>query len=309
MKVFFVAGISACCCLAGLATASMRYSFSSAGNYPGAFYSVPIGVNSTQIVGYYVTLKTGPAYVETFHEDSLQTPSSFSTIAPPGSGTSYASGINSHGAVAGGYCLTGCTYPQSQHGFTWDNGIFTTIDCPGAMSTGAYGINDHGQVVGGFCSVNTVCAGYVVNPTQHAFLDDHGTFTELDYPGPSIAGTQANAINNAGQIVGTYSSLTGLHSFLYQNGVYTTIDDPNAVWTSATTINNHGVVAGFYQDGQLNVHGFIYQNGQFTTVDHPDTGGTGISGINDGGIIVGTWNPPKGGFANFIGIPAGQLAR
>jgi probable HAF family extracellular repeat protein len=75
------------------------------------------------------------------------------------------------------------------------------------------------------------------------------------------------------------------------------------VWTNATAINNHDVVAGYYQDGQLNIHGFLYQNGKFTTIDHPNTSGTGLHGINDDGIIVGGWAPEKGGFANFKGIP------
>jgi probable HAF family extracellular repeat protein len=118
--------------------------------------------------------------------------------------------------VAGGYCSPGCTYPASQHGYIWDHGTFTTIDYPGAMSTAVYGINDRGQIVGGFCPTNNVCGVNILNPTAHAFLDDQGTFMQLDYPG--AADTQANAINNAEQIVGTYGTTTAPHSFLYQNG-------------------------------------------------------------------------------------------
>lgn len=302
MKKLFLTMLALCCALASVAIAShVHYQFLSAGNYPGAFYSIPLAANSTQVVGYYVTSSSSPSYLETFHGGE---PPSFVTIAPPGSGESYASGINAHGVIAGGYCIKGCTYPQSQHGFTWDNGTFTTIDYPGAMSTAVYGINDLGEVVGGFCTTNTVCSGSVLTPTQHAFLDDHGAFTELDYPG-AVAGTQANAINNAGQIVGTYDTTTGPHSFLYQNGVYATIDDPKATWTSATAINNHGVVAGAYQEyqnGQLYVHGFLYQNGTFTTVDHPGTGVSNLTGNNDHGTVVGTWSSPKG-LANFKGVP------
>jgi probable HAF family extracellular repeat protein len=147
----------------------------------------------------------------------------------------------------------------------------------------------------------TVCAGTILNPTTHAFLDDHGAFTQLDYPGASV--TQANAINNAGQIVGTYNTTYGPHSFFYQNGVYTSIDDPNAVWTNATAINNHGVAAGYYQDGQLNTHGFLYKNGKFQTVDHPAASSTSLDGINDNGLIVGVWFHTNGLLDNFKGIP------
>lgn len=300
MKRLYPLMLAACCALAGLAMATnVRYRFSSAGNYPGAFQTDALAVNLTQIVGYYVISNSSPSYLETFDNSAAR--ATFLTIAPPGSGTSYASGINVHGAVAGGYCTPGCTYPQSQHGYTWDQVTYTTIDYPGAMSTGAYGINDLGQVVGGVCSTNSVCAGSVLNPTQHAFLDDHGAFIELDYPGAYE--TEANAINNAGQIAGVYNNVNGgPNSFLYQNGVYTRINYSKAVWIDATAINNHGVVAGTYQDGLGNVRGFLYRNGKFETIDHPNTGATAISGINDDGVIVGAWSP-NGGYANFKGVP------
>jgi probable HAF family extracellular repeat protein len=301
MKKTFVMALAICCGLAGLLmAASVHYRFSLAGNYPGAFETIPLAVGSTQIVGYYSTATTSPSYVQTFRGEATRTP--FVTIAPPGSGTSYASGVNAHGVVVGGYCSPGCTYPASQHGYIWDHGTFTTIDYPGAMSTAVYGINDRGQIVGGFCPTSTVCGDSVLNPTAHAFLDDHGAFTELDYPGSYE--TQANAINNAGQIVGTYGDLMGApFSFLYQNGVYTNLNDPKAVWINATAINNHGVAAGYYADRQLNTRGFLYQKGKFATVDHPNAGSTSLDGINDNGVIVGGWFPNKGGIANFKGIP------
>jgi probable HAF family extracellular repeat protein len=301
MKELFLTALAVCCGLAGLATAAgVHYKFSPAGNYPGAFETIPLAANLTQIVGFYEAAIGGGAYIQTFRTTTGAIPR-FLNIAPPGSGGSYASGINAHGVVAGGYC-SGCTYPQSQHGFTWDHGIFTTIDYPGAKSTGVYGINDRGQIVGGFCPHSAVCAGStVLNPTTHAFLDDHGTFKQLDYPGNTV--TQANAINNAGQIVGTYATAQGLHSFLYQNGVYTNIDDPNAVWTNATAINNHGVAGGYYQDGQLNTHGFLYQNGKFATIDHPNASSTSLDGINDNGILVGVWFSRNGLLYNFKGVP------
>jgi probable HAF family extracellular repeat protein len=300
MKSSFLFVLATCCALASVA--AVNYKFSPAGNYPGAAQTFPLAANLRQIVGYYASVSAGGAYIQNIGE-SARTP--FLAISPPNSnGTAYASGVNSQGVTAGGYCIPpqGCTYPQSQHGFTWDNGAFTTIDYPGATSGGAYGINDLGQIVGGFCTTGNVCGGTVLNPTAHAFLDDHGTFTQLDYPGAFE--TQANAINNAGQIAGVYNSVPGgLKSFLYQNGVYTSLQDPNAVWTNATAINNHGVVAGYYQDGQLHTHGFLYQNGKFVTLDHPDAGSTSLDGINDDGVTVGAWFHTNGLLDNFKAIP------
>ena len=37
-----------------------------------------------------------------------------------------------------------------------------------------------------------------------------------------------NGINDAGEVVGTYTDATGAHGFLYNNGTYTTLNDPLA---------------------------------------------------------------------------------
>ncbi len=303
MKIL-TTGVGLVLALAVLVAASgTQYRFSSSGNYPGAVYTIPIALNSRQIVGYYVTVASGGSYVETL--TGVKGARHFLTITPPGSGTSYASGINAQGVIVGWYCIGGCNpYPAAEHGYTWDQGKFTTIDYPGAMSTGVYGINDFGQIVGGFCPYSILCADDDGNPSQHAFIEDHGVFTQLDFPGAFV--TQANAINDAGQIVGTYETLQGLYSFLYQNGEYTRIAVPHAVRTFATAINNRGVVAGSYEGGYITSHSFLYQNGEFTTVDFPGRRATAISGINDAGIIIGNWAPSVGFDLTFKGVPISQ---
>ena len=41
------------CVAASALTASVRYKFSQAGNFPGATYTVPLAVSAKDIVGYY----------------------------------------------------------------------------------------------------------------------------------------------------------------------------------------------------------------------------------------------------------------
>jgi probable HAF family extracellular repeat protein len=62
---------------------------------------------------------------------------------------------------------------------------------------------------------------------SHGFLynPNGATWTTLDDP-LATNGTIAYGINDAGQIVGTYNTSTGTHSFIYSGGIYTTIDDP-----------------------------------------------------------------------------------
>jgi hypothetical protein len=81
-------------------------------------------------------------------------------------------------------------------------------------------------------------------------------------------------------------------SFIYNDGTYTILDFPGAVDTVGFSINDHGQVAGYYQNGTNNSvtsqHAFVYSSGQYTTIDTTPTslGNTAYS-INDAGQVVG----------------------
>jgi probable HAF family extracellular repeat protein len=89
--------------------------------------------------------------------------------------------------------------------------------------------------------------------------------------------------------LGYYYDTFGRQDFIYSGGTYTTLDDPSAVFgTSPAALNDLGVVAGTYYDGDHTAHGFTYGDGSYTTLDDPvATNGTYITGINDTGEIVG----------------------
>ena len=76
------------------------------------------------------------------------------------------------------------------------------------------------------------------------------------------------------------------------NGVYTTVDYPNADRTFLTDINSSGVIVGsWYQGGALG-GGFLYENGMFKNVLGPRGEITGVvggkMGINNAGYVTGT---------------------
>jgi probable HAF family extracellular repeat protein len=108
----------------------------------------------------------------------------------------------------------------------------------------------------------------------------------------AINGTTAFAINDAGQIVGNYADANfNNHAFLFSGGVYTTIDDPLATFsTQALGINDLGQIVGRYTDA-TGTHGFLFSGGAYTTLDDPlAVNVTSASGINDMGQIVGTYD-------------------
>ncbi len=66
-----------------------------------------------------------------------------------------------------------------------------------------------------------------------AAQDASYTFTTIDVPFSGATATVANGINTSGQIVGHYGSVSGAHGFLYDAGVFTSIDVPGANSTAA----------------------------------------------------------------------------
>jgi probable HAF family extracellular repeat protein len=94
----------------------------------------------------------------------------------------------------------------------------------------------------------------------------NGTFTTLAVPGATM--TQAFGVNDAGEVVGAYTTGTGktekMHGFTWQAGRgFTTVDDPQGVGTTANNgVNNAGVLVGFYTDAKGNTDGLIAQPGR-----------------------------------------------
>jgi probable HAF family extracellular repeat protein len=243
---------------------------------PGATATYAFGVNNAGEI-------VGQTSIEGQELGWLYDGSSFQTAQYPSAHNTSFGGINDSGVVAG-YDEPNSSTPR--YGFTLTGSTFATIDLSPYFSSGASGINDAGIVVGQ-SYLHTVSD---VTPVYTGYIDDHGTVTYLNAPGTltSSGYTAANGINNAGQVVGDYETTYGSNNqgFLYQNGVFTTIDDPDAgpKGTSAQGINDNGVIVGFFTDANNQQHGFIDNNGVFTTIDNPlGVNGTSLNGINDAG--------------------------
>jgi probable HAF family extracellular repeat protein len=93
--------------------------------------------------------------------------------------------------------------------------------------------------------------------TGHGFVHSEGGFAGFDLPAATV--TQADAINDDGQIVGAYLDANGaIHGFLKVDQSYPTLDFPGAAVTSAWGINNKGQIVGIHRDAVGGVpQGFI----------------------------------------------------
>ena len=97
----------------------------------------------------------------------------------------------------------------------------------------------------------------------------------------------AYAVNNDGDIVGTFISGGVESGFVYTGGVFQTIFCPGASYTVAQGINDKGVVVGYCDPNMYT--GFVYQNGTYSYIKHPQPGATYLMGINNQGVMAGIW--------------------
>jgi len=211
----------------------------------------------------------------------------FVSVDVPGATLTRPTDVNNLGVVVGRF-----DNADGTHGFVLDHGVFTTVDYPGAGVTTLLGINDAGDFVG----------RYLQAGLDHGFLLSRGNFISIDYPG--AIHTQCHGINAQGQIVGRYfdgrntgkGGGTGRqieHGFLLSDGVYTSIDYPDANTTDAWKIADSGAIIGDWSTvGSLNsgaVHGYALDGGEFSSVDVPGALLTASREINARNQMVGIY--------------------
>ncbi len=80
------------------------------------------------------------------------------------------------------------------------------------------------------------------------------------------------------------------HGFLFDHGLFATIDVPDASFTHPNAINLRGQIVGELITASGTIRGFLFDKGDFTTIEVPESVATIAAGINTRGHIVGQFN-------------------
>jgi hypothetical protein len=175
------------------------------------------------------------------------------------------------------------------------NGTFTPLNINGDPLANANGINLNGAIVG-----TTGGQAFDLNGSTLAILPPaHAGFT---------ASETAFGINDNGTIVGQYTdNMTDtVPGFVFSNNQFTILNPvANAAVTNAQSVNNNGLVTGFYSTDGQHQHGFFFNtaNNTFTLPADPVQPNlflTQFLGINDLGLAVGYWQDNAGSQHGFI---------
>jgi hypothetical protein len=188
---------------------------------------------------------------------------------------------NALGVTVGSYNSNGL------HGLVLSGTSLATVDYPGAERTQLSGINYWGSIVGNY---------FNQDGTFGAFKLKNGVFTPISYPGS--VDTLVASISDKGVIVGHYHVYQPpyFHGFVLTNGVYKTLDYPNATGgTYPEDINSSGMIVGEYRcvyrsGGYCSDGTFVYSNGTFKDIVVPKYGpAITASGINGYGYVTGIY--------------------
>jgi PEP-CTERM motif len=171
------------------------------------------------------------------------------------------------------------------------NGTFTPLNINGDPVANANGINTNGAVVG-----TTAGNAFILN-------SNNGVLALLP---PAVTGNTVSetafGVNDVSTIVGQFvDGATDTTPGFVDAGGHFTILNPvaNAAVTNAQSINNQGLVTGFYSTDGQHQHGFFYNTNtnQFTLPADPVKPNlflTQFLGINDNGLAVGYWQDNAG---------------
>ncbi len=204
----------------------------------------------------------------------------YTTLAPFGSTVSTPAGISDTGQITGAY-FDGVT----EHGFTYQSGVYTSFDVPGSIYTAPTVLAANGLIAGVY-SVDDI--------DGHGFIYDGKSYTYFDPRGSDD--TEARSINSAGEIVGGYNLNEGpnYQAFFYKDGVSTTlnpsdgnIESSDSNISVASSINYTGSIVGSYTDKTGHLNGFLYSSGSFTNIKPPSAINSAADFISDSGEILG----------------------
>jgi probable HAF family extracellular repeat protein len=140
---------------------------------------------------------------------------------------------------------------------------------------------------------------------EHAFAySGNGAFTDLGAAAGPGTYSNAQAINNSGQIAGVFGggSVTQ-HAFLYSAGTFNDLGaPPNMEIATAYGINNSGQVVGWAEPSNSpdSDQAFLYSGGAFHTLGTLGGANSWAYAINDSGQVVGWADSSAGNSRAFL---------
>jgi probable HAF family extracellular repeat protein len=244
---------------------------------PAGTTTTPTALNDTGAIVGLLQSGTGASIQ---HTAFLFSGGKFTHFRFPGSHGTFVYDINKQGVIVGSFDVPTVGGERS---FMVHNGVFTKINLPGFPDapSAAVGINGSGDILGQFSGEGIDNLGYLLHK---------GELTIISFPG-AVGGTFPTGINDQGVVVGTYRLIKDgqPHGFMWQDGNFTTLDEPGPDTTVPVKVSNKGDIIGTEFDFGGVSHGlFIGNGGGFVFIDRPGFTTTQLIAVNSFDNVLGS---------------------
>jgi probable HAF family extracellular repeat protein len=172
--------------------------------------------------------------------------------------------------------------------YLYSGGTLTMLGTFGARQSNALAISGNGQIAIGLQNANTTTA------PESIIIDKNGAITPIPAPSPN-ASMGVTAINNAGQVLGSYLSPTtnASHAYLYSDGktidLGALVNSPNLM-NNPIAMSSNGIVVGM-SSTDTTWHGamgaYIYYNGVMSAIPNYNGNEFIPSQVNAQGLVLG----------------------
>jgi len=177
---------------------------------------------------------------------------------------------------------------------------YTLLSFPGSLYTYAVGTNKGAttskiEIVG-----SQGQGGFLVGVTEKKTVTE--AYQPVNYP-HAAQQVGASAVNDLGQIVGSYIDASGFyHGYERSGGTFTKLNVPfaGATDTLAVAINNSGEVVGTWNGSSGSSHGFTLIGITYASFDYPAATQTAATDVNTAGTIVGYYSDVSGVYHGYL---------
>src|ERR1700733_7691667 len=221
-------------------------------------------------------------------------------------------GINDDDVIAGYFGSGAQSHPNKGYEL-WAPSTYRNENFPGSTQTQVTGLNDEGVTVGFWSTMNTSS----MSNNNFGFYADNGHYHNVNFPTGDNASPQVDqllGVNDHGIAVGFYTNGQGSNRGYEYNTRprqftrvlppgFTNGTSPQSPSLTATAINKHGDVAGFYNNTSSQVDAFLrLADGQFITLAVHGASMTQAFGVNDRDEVVGAYTDGTGNNAQTHGF-------
>ena len=219
-------------------------------------------------------------------------------------------GINDDGVIAGYFGSGAQGHPNKGYEL-WTPDTYRNENFPHSVQTQVTGLNNEGVTVGFWSTMNTASN----TNNNFGFYAQHGSFHSVNFPTGDNASPQVDqllGVNNHDVAVGFYTNGQGSnrgYEYNIRTHQFSRVLVPGAPGgtagpsLTATAINDHGDVAGFYNKSSSQVDAFLrLGNGRFITLAVHGASMTQAFGVNDSDEVVGAYTTGSGNNAQTHGF-------